>query len=390
MRTARNSISGALTSQLGTSKVPKPSSFTIGKVFAVIMDEKTPDEQTFEKFGGWIALGTIFYLDYPSSKNSKDAKLADCKIAKPFSPNQRYFPLKEELIVLFDLPSPETQENSLKVEKYYLSVINLWNNNHHNAQPTDDKPNLGVTFTEKVNINTILPFEGDSIFEGRNGNSLRFSSTTKYNNLENFWSITGENGDPITLLTNGHDFSYSSLRPYVEDINKDGSAIYLTSTQKVPITVRNFDSNLLFNPIKADNYFKNQSIISSDRVILSAKKDEVLIYGNGIGLSSSKTIYLNSNSEVILDSPKISLGLKNGSPAEEPLLLGNQTIEVLSTLIKELKALSTSLSSVITPPSGTPLIQINVAGNELYTALENITTSTNNLKKLKSTKSYTV
>jgi hypothetical protein len=102
MRTARNSISGALTSQLGTSKVPKPSSFTIGKVFAVIMDEKTPDEQTFEKFGGWIALGTIFYLDYPSSKNSKDAKLADCKIAKPFSPNQRYFPLKEELIVLFD------------------------------------------------------------------------------------------------------------------------------------------------------------------------------------------------------------------------------------------------------------------------------------------------
>ena len=64
--------------------------------------------------------------------------------------------------------------------------------------------------------------------------------------------------------------------------------------------------------------------------------------------------------------------------------------QVLSTLIKELKALSTSLSSVITPPAGTPLIQINVAGNELYTALENITTSTNNFKKLKSTKSYTV
>jgi hypothetical protein len=114
------------------------------------------------------------------------------------------------------------------------------------------------------------------------------------------------------------------------------------------------------------------------------------MYGNGIGLSSTKTIYLNSNSEVVLDSPKISLGLQNGSPAEEPLLLGNQTIEVLSTLIKELKALSTSLSSVITPPAGTPLIQINVAGNELYTALENITTSTNNFKKLKSTKSYTV
>ena len=390
MRTARTSIGGALTSQLGGSTVPKTSSFTIGKVFAVIMDEQTPDEQTFEKYKGWQGLGTIFYLDYPTAKDVKDARLADCKIAKPFSPNQRYFPLKEELVVLFDLPSPESQENALKIEKYYLSVINLWNNNHHNAQPSNDVPSLGITFTEKANINTVLPFEGDSIIEGRNGNSLRFSSTTKYNNLENFWSITGENGDPITLLTNGHNFASSSFRPYVEDINLDGSAIYLTSTQKVPINVREFNSNLLFNPVRANNYFKNQVLIASDRIVLNSKADEILMYGNGIGLSSTKTIYLNSDSEVVLDSPKISLGLQNGSPAEEPLLLGNQTIEVLSTLIKELKALSTSLSSVITPPAGSPLIQINVAGNELYTALENITTSTNNFKKLKSTKSYTV
>jgi hypothetical protein len=389
-RTARYSVGGALTSQLSKSKIPSASPFTIGKVLGVVMDENTPNNSLFEDAGGWGGIGTIYYVDYPSNKTVSNVNLAKLNTAIPFLPNQKYIPLKEELVLLFNLPSSETQDNSRKTQKYYLSVVNIWNNNQHNSQPAANL-NLGNTFTENSNIKSLLPFEGDSIFEGRTGNSLRFTSTTKYNNKENFWSLTGNNGDPITLLTNGHNFNSSSLKPYVEDINNDSSSLYLTSTQKVPIKAREFSTNLLFNPIKPDSYFNSsQAILSGDRIVLNAKKDEVLIYGNGVGISSTNTIYLNSPIDIILNSPKINLGLtSDGAAATEPILLGTQTVNVLSNLIKELKAFCTSLKTVETTPAGTPLTDVTLAAKSLYTALEDITTVTDNLNKLKSKKSYT-
>jgi hypothetical protein len=390
-RTARYSVGGSLTSQLSSTKIPNNSPFKIGKVMGIIMDETTPSEELFIRDGGWGGIGTIYYINYPTNKTSLNINLAGLNTAIPFLPNQKYLPLKGELVLLFDLPSPKTQDNSRKTQKYYLSVLNLWNNNQHNAQLLDDET-LGKTFTENSNIKSLLPFEGDSIFEGRVGNSLRFTSTTKFNNNENFWSLTGTNGDPITLLTNGHKFNSGSLKPYVEDINNDNSSLYLTSTQKVPIKTRNFTYNLLFNPIKPDSYFNSsQAILSSDRIVLNAKKDEVLIYGKGLGLSSTNTIYLNSDVDIILDAPKINLGLSlSGAAAVEPILLGDQTISMLSSLIKELKSFCTSLKTVETTPVGTPLIDVTLAAKALYTGLEDITTITDNLKKLKSTKSYTV
>ena len=390
-RTTRYSIGGSLTSQLSNTKVNSSPLFTIGKVLGIVMDENTPNNSLFESAGGWRGIGTIYYVNYPSNKNISNVDLSKLNRAIPFLPNQKYLPLKEELVLLFDLPSSETQDNSKKTQKYYLSVLNIWNNNQHNSQPANNL-NLGNTFTENTNIKSLLPFEGDSIFEGRTGNSLRFTSTTKYNNKENFWSLTGTNGDPITLLTNGHNFDSGSLKPYVESINNDGSSLYLTSTQKVPIKVREFNYNLLFNPIKPDSYFNSsQAILSGDRIILNAKKDEVLIYGNGVGISSTNNIYLNSTVDIILDAPKINLGLtSDGAAATEPILLGTQTISMLSSLIKELKSFCTSLKTVESTPTGTPITDITIAAKALYTALEDITTVTNNLNKLKSTKSYTV
>jgi hypothetical protein len=172
--------------------------------------------------------------------------------------------------------------------------------------------NLGNTFTENINIKSLLPFEGDSIFEGRTGNSLRFTSTTKYNNKENFWSLTGTNGDPITLLTNGHNFDSGSLKPYVENINTDNSSLYLTSTQKVPIKTREFTTNLLFNPIKPDSYFNSsQVILSGNRIILNAKTDSVLISGqNSVGISSNNSVNIESTNEIDIAS---KLGLQKNS-----------------------------------------------------------------------------
>ena len=370
------------------------SGYSVGKVFDVIMDDKTPSREVFKQYGEWGGIGTIFYLDYPTNKNISNVRLTDCKVAKSFFPNQKHIPLREELVLLFDLPSPDTQDNQYKNEKYYISVINLWNNNHHNSQPANNITKdikLGGTFTENPNINPLLPFEGDTIFEGRNGNSLRFSSTTKFNTDENFWSITGDNGDPITLITNGHDFQPNSLKPYVEDPNLDKSSIYLTSTQKIPLKIRTLKSNKLFNPLSPELYINSQVVLSGDRIVISSKKDEILLYANGIGLSSSNTIYLNSSKDILLEAPKIILGLDpSGNIAVEPLLKGDETIRALSFLIKELKNLATQLTSVVVTPPGTPLISVNKAGLSLITALNHLSVETNDLQNLMSKKSYTI
>ena len=164
-----------------------------------------------------------------------------------------------------------------------------------------------------------------------------------------------------------------------------------TSTQKIPLKIRTLKSNKLFNPTSPEIYINSQVILSGDRIVLNSKKDEILLYANGIGLSSSNTIYLNSSKDILLEAPKIILGLdRSGNIAIEPLLKGDETVKALSFLIKELKNLATQLSSVVTTPPGTPLISVNKAGLSLITALNHLSIETNDLQNLMSKKSYTI
>ncbi len=93
---------------------------------------------------------------------------------------------------------------------------------------------LGATFTEKY-IRNLQPFEGDSIIQSRFGQSIRFGSTVPVMKKFNTWSTSGETGDPITIITNsqGNRPGLGKFENIVEDINKDGSAIWMTSTQEI-------------------------------------------------------------------------------------------------------------------------------------------------------------
>ena len=49
---------------------------------------------------------------------------------------------------------------------------------------------------------------------------------------------TGDNGDPLTILRNSqYNDDKDAWIPQVEDINKQGSSVYMTSTQAIPIEV---------------------------------------------------------------------------------------------------------------------------------------------------------
>ena len=365
---------------------PNPSSsksktIIFGRVKDIILDENHP---RFNDFGQWNGLGTIIVEVFDKSNPGIE------KVAKSYSPQSKSLPIINEVVQLFLLPIP-TDALTLREEYYYLPSYNVWNSPHHNALPNPRNSNLppsqqldyqqiegGLvrrvtdgsteidlnspsnpsqnTFIEKSNIHPLLPFAGDVMYEGRWGNSLRFGSTTKSKSeYKNNWSEAGENGDPIVILRNGQpsNSSEEGWIPITEDINQDLSSIYLTSTQTLPID-RNLEGrfNIFKSKPQSLSTFANPQIIqTSDRIILNAKTDGVLIGGEK-SLSVSVGEYVNMNSKnLFIDSNNVRLGAQN---ATEPVLLGNTTIELFDQLLTALSNLTSILETSLIYPGGVP------------------------------------
>jgi hypothetical protein len=235
------------------------------------------------------------------------------------------------------------------------------------------------TFIEKTNIHPLMPFMGDFIIEGRHGQSLRFGSTSKsQSEKKNNWSTSGENGDPITILKNGqpNDLDDQGWIPVTENIKKDLSSIYLTSTQKIPFSLANENFISYTTPPPTPASFNSpQIILNSDRVILNAKTDSVLISGQkSVGLSANESINLEAK-QIYIDGNDIKLGNKN---ATQPILKGDDTVILLKQVITELLNISTALKTIQIFPGGVPSPDpiigptANIAATNLNTILQQI------------------
>lgn len=378
---------GVFYNTLGSSSGGGYQTPLTGRVFHVVVDDKSIG------FTNWSNIGDVYYTDpsvAPPEINSDTIK--NLTPAKALFPQYAYIPLKGELIMLLSAQSSDSSDVHNSKQIYYLSSINLFNNTNHNSQgihniKEDGSLDLGASITESSTVGNIFPFEGDHILYGRWGNGIRFGSTLNENNLENFWSITGKNGDPITLLVNGYNFTKDLMgRPYVEDINNDKSSLYLTSTQAIPIDISNNINNPLINPINPSKYFSSQAILNANRILINSNKDEILLYSKTNTIISSKdTIYLNSDRNILLDSQYIFLGTnKNNQIPTEPALLGNKTITLLNDLIISLFEFSSDLTSAMETSSGRLLLSITQPANSLEASMDKL------MKQLESLKSQKV
>jgi len=368
-------IVSGLASQFASSKnvgTSSPSIFA-ARVKFIFLDDKT-NSTLFKEYGEWAALGGIFFESLNAPGDNKDVSVN--RFAKPLFSNYKNYPLINEIVYITALPSTEVQTNVNDIDYYYFQPVNLWNSIHHNAIPdpifgstlpssqqkdyqsteqgsvrkvtdgsTDIK--LGDTFKEKLKIKNLLPYEGDVIHEGRWGNSIRFGSTVKDAKISNPWSKNGENGDPLIIVRNGqHDDGKDPWVPTVEDINKDGSSIYLTSKQQIPITVSSDNYSSYDNaPTKPKEYKEEQIILSSNRLLFDAKKDSILFSAKkSINLNSADTVNIDAKNKFTIDSKKILIGSKNSS---EPLMLGNKTIESMGRTLDELINISANLTALI-------------------------------------------
>lgn len=277
-------------------------------------------------------------------------------------------------------PSPynDAKPPSQKVDYSQVGVgaVNVIDNNLPTISTSTSPQD---TFNEKSNIHPLLPFSGDVIYEGRWGNSLRLGNTSKITGqYSNTWSSAGNNGDPIIILRNGQDPNSSDFgaEPIIENIKKDLSSIYLTSTQKLStlgLANENFNSYKT-PPILPSTFNSPQIALSSDRIVLNAKKDSVLISGQtSIGLSTNGSVNIDAPSHYI-SSNDIKLGSKN---ATQPVLLGDNTVDILIELTSAIKDLATILQVQRDYPEGKLVTSYNAIAGNVMIILDSITKTLN-------------
>lgn len=292
------------------------------------------------------------------------------------TPNGNQFPSITQTI------TPPSQ--NLTYDQIEQGAVNIVDNS-----PTDiivssqDNPSQ-ATYSQKSDIHPLMPFEGDVIHEGRWGNSLRFGSTAKsLSQYKNLWSTSGNNGDPITILRNGQPKNTlpEGWIPITENANDDLSSIYLTSYQKIPINLSTNSDFISYTnkPISPSQYISPQVLLSSDRIILNAKNDSILLSGQkSIGLFSNESINLESK-QIYIDGTDIKLGSKT---ADEPLLLGNKTVDTLSQILTQLIGICDLLSVSQIYPGGvaSPDAPMNAMASNASAAFQQIQNKLNSLK----------
>tara|TARA_B100000131_G_scaffold47282_2_gene41932 strand:- start:4960 stop:6105 length:1146 start_codon:yes stop_codon:yes gene_type:complete len=272
----------------------------------------------------------------------------NCKTFKPLNPSVSTTPIVGEVVIGVKYLG----------DYYYTSQLNLFGNPNLNTWFGVSKQKHKDTLVTKKDITTpneqddtktikgyyfndygvdtdarkILPNEGDVIVEGRFGNTIRLGSDIKNENQDS----------PNIILNVGQTKEGEEKSPIKENIDNDGSSIYLTTNQELEFKP-SVESKLVSGPYKGKNI-----LLSSDRIIFNTKNE------GDIGLFSSRNFSLGAVKELVIESPVTKIG---SVQATEPIVLGNQLVKVLNKLIQVLQSgLLSPVGPVAPNPAGAAFI----------------------------------
>ena len=375
--------------------------FIIGRVTSVVLSEYLDDNKT--KNPDWTNDGDLGKIDfeilYTGLNLSRSNKVS--KSAWPVFSFIRQYPLINEIVYIVSGPSNELNDNYKNQGLFYFPPFSVWNSANHNAFPNMDqyseflkdfyqksgyegqadttlaKLPLGQAFQENEKVRSLSPFEGDTLIEGRFGQSIRFGSSNTVRATKNNWSTNKEsNGKPITILINGQGTprveNLDKFMTTVEDIDRDDSSIYLTSGQQVKIdSVKDINPSVkeISDPlVPYKTYFSqtykfpfigNQVIVASDRVFIYAKKENALIYSRqNVGIVSVKDTSISSE-RTIIESKTIYLGEDS---ANESAILGDSFTRELVCVLENLQSVAAALSSISTTGLAAATAKIAMSG----------------------------
>ena len=345
-----------------------------GIVYSVILDETHPylknREDVIGSESSYIGAIQFKLTNQPSSND------AELPIAYPFDKNFKSIPTRNETVEILQGStgltmyrrigpeiSPNAQANDtlisglfeqqkLEVDKGkdYSKVENtgITRSNQNENKKYDG---LGDYFQRTPGIHKLKLYEGDTLFESRFGQSIRFSG---YNN-------TGKKFSPTIIIRNNENSE--SKKKVVkfsseEDINRDGSIIAITSDQyELPFQPGIVDdkgkSNFETKPESFFNYPQklngDQILINSGRIILSSKSAEMIFYSKkdygfisdgGLSIDNKLGIDISIKDDfnVITNDRNVAFHTGKGSiflgnENLEPLVKGQTLVDILGELL---------------------------------------------------------
>lgn len=198
-----------------------------------------------------------------------------------------------------------TSDTSNKNKKYNETKQTQTTGQEKSIKKSDSK-----VYNIKENIKFLKPKQGDTILSGRVGNTIRFS--------EFHLTEDGKTSSPSIFIRNKQNPELDSkpIGTLVdEDINKDGTSVYFTSNKvKVPFKENINKTKIAFKEYpNSEKLTGNQLFVNSDRIVLSAKASEFIIFGKGntgvitdgrYSIDSAKEIYTHSDSDIVIHTNK--------------------------------------------------------------------------------------
>jgi len=368
--------------------------FIIGRVTSIVLGEFFDDGKTKNpEYNSPADVGKVDFEMLYTGLNLRRANKVS-KSAFPIFSFIKQYPVIGEIVYIVSGPSDGLNDNYKNQKLFYYPPFSLWNAVNHNAFPNMDqyseflkyysqqpgyqgstdaaqaKLPLGVYFQENPKVKSLKPFEGDSLIEGRFGQSIRFGSSNPNRGDNDTWSIgvsqSDYQGKPITIIVNGQgkpSVKNSDLfSPTVEDISRDDSSIYLTSGQPIrTLNISDIRSKKYEFPYKG-----NQALICSDRVMLFSKKENVILFSKKeVGISANTIVSVYSGENTVINSPKIQLG---DEFAREQAMLGTTFTIQLKRLLENLISAAGYLQDASTSDPGTTAVKARIAGKEMQHA----------------------
>jgi hypothetical protein len=298
--------------------------------------------------------------------------------AFPFDKNNITYPLIGETVLILNIGNshywlpysatqyPNFRESLLVSEVGREKNISTGNSESKNKNYTETKTgSTGQTGTPKksdekrykVNekIKFLKPRSGDTIISGRVGNTIRFS--------EFFLTEDGKTSSPGIFIRNKQNpqLDNSKIGTTIdEDINSDGTSVYFTSNKiKVPFKENINKTKVAFKDYpNSEKLTGNQLFVNSDRVILSAKASEFIIFGKGntgvitdgnYSIDAEREVYIHNRQNITIHSEganqiflnsengKIFLGKNTGAGDAgadvQKMVLGGELIKLMGELI---------------------------------------------------------
>jgi hypothetical protein len=359
------------------------------ETFLATVDTVYPTNKKFEKYdkSGSSIDDTVSVYNQNKDFGNDDVSLygaitykfedsnAKDNYARPFDKNNFTFPIKGETVVILKMFGTNSQTFWLpytntpypNYRKDYITYKNTEEDKSptsgNNINPKKANAAGGTTSTTipkkddknyKVNekVKFLNPKNGDTILSGRVGNTIRLSE---------FFLSSDDKSYPGIFIRNKQNPENDNKKIgelVDEDINKDGTSIYIVSGKtKVPFKETIKQSKTAFKEYPSD-FSGDQLFINSDRVIFSSKAKEFIIFGKGntgiitdgtFSVDAAKPIHLLSSGNVTMESSdanqiflnsnngKIYLGKNSGEGADgasvQKMVLGGELVAIMQELI---------------------------------------------------------